>query len=95
MPCLPVVCACALWVDVNIDVQWEWTFPLCVCVCCVLLRQLADLACHTCLSTVNTSLKMIDSGGLFLMNWGLFVCGVQGNGRRYAPIVSATYGETP
>lgn len=38
---------------------------------------------------------MIDYGGLFLMNQGLFVCGTQGNKQHDAPIFSATYGETP
>lgn len=38
---------------------------------------------------------MIDYGGLFLMNLGLFVCGTQGNEQHEIPIFSATYGETP
>lgn len=68
----------------------------CLCVCVrVLLRQLADLACHTRCFLVNKSLKMIDYGGLFLMNPVLFVCGTQGSEQHDAPIFSATYGETP
>lgn len=61
----------------------------------VLFRQLADLACHTHCSLVNKSLKMIDYGGLFLMNPGLFVCGTQDNEQHETPIFSDTYGETP
>lgn len=38
---------------------------------------------------------MIDYGGLFLKNQGLFVCGTQGNERHNAPIFSATYGWNP